>query len=87
MQYLPAERVIACAAAMFSPLRFIHPVRTKRWRMLSLPIALLWTLLAGVAAWQNFEAGPIITLPLTLSSLYLLLVGIVQQIVPEPEKP
>ena len=28
---------------MFLPLKFIHPVRTERWRALSLPMALAWT--------------------------------------------
>ena len=31
--------VIALAAAMFTPLSSIHPVRTVRWRMVSLPVA------------------------------------------------
>ena len=30
--------VIALAALMFVPLKFIHPVRTQRWRGLSLPV-------------------------------------------------
>ena len=42
------------ALAMFTPLKFIHPVRTERWRSLSLPVALVWTALAGWAAWTGF---------------------------------
>lgn len=75
--------VVILAASMFTPMKFIHPVRTKRWRNISLPIAILWTALAGVCAWTNFQAGPVITSMLGLSSIYLLGVGIVQQLVPE----
>ncbi len=44
--------VIALAAAMFTPLKFIHPVRTDRWRMVTLPIALAWTFFAGWRLWD-----------------------------------
>ena len=70
---------ILLAIAMFLPLKFIHPVRTKRWRGLSLPVALVWTLLALVAAWQDFHPWEPVQLGLIVTSLYLALVGIVQQ--------
>lgn len=74
--------VILLTAAMFLPLKFIHPVRTARWRPLSLPVALVWTLLAGWAAWVRFDLPTWGHVVLTLASLYLILVGIVQQLVP-----
>lgn len=74
--------VVGCAIAMFTPLKFIHPVRTQRWRAVSLPIALLWTVSAIIAAWASFEPGPVVTVLLSATSLYLLFVGIVQQIIP-----
>jgi phosphatidylcholine synthase len=73
--------VSSLAVTMFFPLKFIHPVRTQRWRGLSLPIALVWTILAGVAAWKDFHPGPIVTVSLTVSSLYLLTVGLVMQFI------
>ncbi|GHA51719.1 phosphatidylcholine synthase [Amylibacter ulvae] len=73
---------VILAASQFTPLKFIHPVRTERWRNISLPIAALWTVMAGIAAWENFHAGPIVTGILMATSLYLLLVGIVQQMFP-----
>ena len=74
--------VVGCAIAMFTPLKFIHPVRTERWRTISLPIALLWTACAIIAAWASFEPGPVVTVLLSATSVYLLFVGIVQQIIP-----
>ena len=47
--------VVVLAATMFTPLKFIHPVRTDRWRSISLPIALAWTFFAGWAAWVDFH--------------------------------
>lgn len=75
--------VILLTVGMFLPLKFIHPVRTKRWRNLSLPIAGLWVVCAACAAWQNFQEGSWVHGILVASSLYLCLAGIVQQILPE----
>ncbi|MGR3435516.1 MAG: CDP-alcohol phosphatidyltransferase family protein [Shimia sp.] len=75
--------VMALAAAMFLPLKFIHPTRTRRWRRLSLPVALAWTIFAGWAAWIGFAAGSWAYWGLGLTTAYLALVGIVQQLVPE----
>lgn len=78
--------VIACAITMFTPLKFIHPVRTERWRFLSLPIALIWTATATYAAWSNFDQSAIVTVPLTIASIYLLGAGIVQELIPQKSK-
>ena len=74
--------VAAFCVAMFLPLKFIHPVHTERWRMLSLPIALAWTFFAGWAAWVNFHPESWAHWGLVITSLYLTFVGIVQQIIP-----
>ena len=71
--------VILLSISMFTNLKFIHPVRTKRWRNLTLPMALIWIYLAGFSAWNNFVTGPFIEIPLLISSTYLLLAGITQQ--------
>ena len=75
--------VIPLAIAMFLPLKFIHPVRTERWRVVSLPIALAWTFFAGWAAWVDFHPESWAHWGLVLTSLYLIFAGIAQQIVPE----
>lgn len=71
--------VAVLSITMFVPVKFVHPVRTERWRAVTLPIALLWTFLAGWAAWENFETQWFVHFGLLLSSLYLLGAGAVQQ--------
>jgi phosphatidylcholine synthase len=78
--------VITCAITMFTPLKFVHPVRTKRWRLLSLPIALIWTATAAYAAWCDFEHSVSVTITLTITSIYLLGAGIVQELIPQKSK-
>ncbi len=73
--------VIALSAAQFLNLKFVHPVRTARWRIVSLPMALLWTLSIAFAAWTGFAPNPILTVVVTLTSIYLLVAGVAQQVI------
>ncbi|KNG94765.1 CDP-alcohol phosphatidyltransferase family protein [Pseudaestuariivita atlantica] len=74
--------VTALAIAMFLPLKFIHPVRTERWRAVSLPMALAWTFFAGWAAWVGFAPDSWAHWGLVVTSVYLGLAGIAQQLIP-----
>jgi len=80
--YVIMGLVALLAVAMFTPLKFIHPVRTVRWRSVSLPVALAWTIFAGWAAWVDFHPGSWAHWGLVATSLYLLGVGIMQQLIP-----
>jgi len=71
--------VVVLSVTMFIKIKFIHPTRTLRWRPLSLAVALAWTACAGWAAWLNFEQPAWVTWGLVATSVYLLLVGAIQQ--------
>ncbi len=75
--------VIALTITMFTNLKFIHPVRTERWRWISLPVSLAWVVFAGWAAWMDFGEGSWAHWGLVITSLYLTFAGIAQQIIPE----
>jgi phosphatidylcholine synthase len=75
--------VTTLAIAMFLPLRFVHPVRTVRWRTLTLPLALAWTFFAGWAAWVDFHPESWAHWGLVVTSVYLLGAGIAQQLIPQ----
>ena len=72
--------VCALAITMFLRLKFIHPVRTERWRAISLPMALAWTCFAAWAALVNFDPQSWALWGLVASSLYLTFAGVVQQL-------
>jgi phosphatidylcholine synthase len=78
--------IIALAATMFTNLKFVHPVRTDRWRALSLPMALAWIVFAAWAAVVDFHPESLARHGLIVTSLYLILAGIVQELVPERQK-
>jgi len=74
--------VSSLSISMFLPLKFIHPIRTVRWRFLSLPITLAWTFFAAWAAWVDFHPETWAHWGLVVTSIYLLVAGIMQQIFP-----
>ena len=71
--------VTLIAISMFLPLKFIHPIRTRKWRFLTLSIALSWIFFAVWAALVDFHSESWAHWGLLLTSAYLLLAGIVQQ--------
>jgi phosphatidylcholine synthase len=73
--------VSVLAVAMFLPVKFVHPVRTERWRAVTLPVALLWVVFAGWAALADFHPNSLVQWGLTLTSFYLLGAGAAQQLV------
>ena len=75
--------VTILAVAMFLPLKFVHPVRTERWRVVTLPVAIAWTFFAGWAAWVDFHAESWAHWGLVITSVYLLGAGVAQQAIPE----
>lgn len=74
--------VVVLSAAMFIPIKFIHPVRTIRWRMVSLPMTLGWVVFAGWAAWVDFHAQSWALWGLVVTSIYIVFAGVAQQIFP-----
>ncbi len=72
--------VTVLTVAMFLPVRFVHPVRTARWRSVTLPVAAVWTILAAWAAAAEFVLPGWAQALLVASSLYLAGAGVVQQL-------
>ena len=70
------------SVAMFTPLKFVHPVRTERWRLITLPMALAWTFFAGWAAWVDFHPQSWAHWGLIVTSVYLISAGVLQQLIP-----
>ena len=74
--------VIPLTGAMFLPVKFIHPVRTERWRTLSLPMMAAWVVFALWAIAVDFHPQSWALWGLVVSSVWLLLAGPLQQMIP-----
>ncbi len=68
------------AISMFLPVKFVHPVRTLRWRAVTLPMAMAWVVFAGWAAWVDFHPQSWAHWGLVITSIYLATAGLFQQI-------
>lgn len=77
--------VAALAVVMFLPVKFVHPVRTVRWRWVTLPVAVAWTAMAAWAAWIGFTPESWVHYGLLATSVYLILAGAVQQLIYGPD--
>ena len=72
--------VTLLTVTMFTNIKFIHPVRTAQWRMISLPVSAAWVGFAGWAIIVDFHPQSWALWGLTLTTLWLMLAGAVQQI-------
>ncbi|NIY72187.1 phosphatidylcholine synthase [Marivivens donghaensis] len=73
--------VALLSVSMFLPIKFVHPTRTARWRKVTLPMAILWTVFAGWAAWVDFHPQSWAHYGLVITSIYLVAAGALQQII------
>lgn len=73
--------VIFCCVLTFLPIKFVHPVRVQRWRILTLSITAIWFLAAAAAVVNGMQAEGLAGWVLTASSLYLFFVAGVQQLI------
>jgi len=67
--------VLAAAALTFSPVEFIHPVRVKRMRPLTLTVTVLWGILAILALAADLRPGAFVSVALAITSIYLIGIG------------
>lgn len=71
--------VIFLTVTMFTNVKFIHPVRTKRWRAISLPMTVAWVAFAAWAASKNFQQEGLAHTGLIVTSIWLMCAGLLQQ--------
>ena len=70
---------VLLSAAMFLPIRFVHPTRTERWRGATLAVTIVWMAVAFVATWRRFDVPAMWEAVFMAASAYLLLIGAAQQ--------
>ena len=71
---------VVLAAAMFAPLRFVHPLRTPQWRILTVLMAIVWIVCGVWATTNDFALPGLGQWVFGLASVYFVLAGLVQQV-------
>ena len=60
----------------FVPLKWVHPIRVRRWRAVTIAVLAVWSVASIVAIVQGFPAAPANQADPGVSSLYLLACGL-----------
>jgi phosphatidylcholine synthase len=74
--WLTVVSIAAFAVMTFLPIRFVHPVRVRRLRWLTLGVLVLWGVLALVALLHGLAPQPWVTAALCLIGGYFLVAGL-----------
>ncbi|MDI1345939.1 MAG: phosphatidylcholine synthase [Pseudolabrys sp.] len=83
--WVAAAAVLALAVLTFVPLRFVHPLRVKRLRLVNIALMALWAALAFVAVAQDLAPPPAIAAALSAIALYFLVAGLLRRAEPSPQ--
>lgn len=70
---------LALAVLTFLPVAFVHPVRVKRWRPLTLAVTGAWFALAGLAVAAGLKPSAPVAWGLLATTVYLATVAALQQ--------
>ena len=77
--WLAAAALIVLAGLSFAPIRFLHPVRVRRWRRLNIALLGAWAVLAIIAVAANLQPGLVVTIPLSLIAIYFFAAGLLRR--------
>ena len=73
--WIAAAVIVTFAVLTFVPIRFVHPFRVARLRVLSIIVLAMWTALGLVALARDLAPGPWVTAGLCVTALYFLVAG------------
>jgi len=71
--------VVAFGVLTFLPVKFIHPVRVKMFRPLTLAMTVVWSLFAGLALYYELNPPESVIICLAIASAYMFCIGFVVQ--------
>jgi phosphatidylcholine synthase len=77
--FLSAAIIVAFAGLTFAPIEFVHPVRVKRLRPVTLGVTAAWALCSLLAVLAELRPDQAVLLGLGLTSAYLALIGVALQ--------
>lgn len=74
--WLSLALVLLASALMFLPVVFVHPLRVRRWRGLTLAMLALWAGAAGLTVWQGMRPEFWTKAALALAACYFVGLGL-----------
>lgn len=77
--WIAAAALLVLAGLTFAPLRFLHPLRVKHWRMLNVALLLAWAVLAFMAVVADLQPGRYVTVALSAIAIYFFAAGLLRK--------
>jgi phosphatidylcholine synthase len=77
--WLAAAVIVLFAVMTFLPITFVHPVRVRRLRVVSVSLLVIWSVLALSALAKGLEPGPMVGTAMTAIAVYFLAVGFLRR--------
>lgn len=79
--WLALAVILIATALMFLPVVFVHPVRVRRWRGLTLALLALWAAAAAATIWQGMAPGAAAKVVLIVAMVYFVGLGLSRALV------
>jgi phosphatidylcholine synthase len=79
--WIAAVAMTALIALQFVPIRFVHPFRVARLRMLSIALLVVWAVLGAAALANDLDPGPWVSGGLAVIAVYFFAIGLLR---PQP---
>jgi len=79
-EYITVAIVALLTVLTFVPVNFVHPIRVKRWRPLTLAVTVLWGVMAVLSLVGGLNPASWVVIGLLMTSLYLFGVSFIQQV-------
>lgn len=70
--------ILGLAAATFVPVKWVHPVRVRRFRAATLGITLLWSAAAAYEVFYGFSGNFAVKAIFAFAAVYLLVIGVLR---------
>ena len=77
-EWVSAALITALAVLTFLPIKFLHPLRVRRLRVLNIALLVAWAMLAFVAVIYNLSPGPYVVWPLVAIAVYFFAAGLLR---------
>lgn len=78
-EWAAAVAIAILAGLSFAPIKFLHPLRVKQWRVFNIALLAVWAALAFVAIVQDLSPGLYVVLPLSFIAVYFFAIGLLQR--------
>lgn len=78
-EWAAAVAIAILAGLSFAPIKFLHPLRVKQWRVFNIALLAVWAALAFIAIVQDLSPSLYVVLPLSLIAVYFFAIGLLRR--------